>query len=409
MRNNKETTKAEIYAKSINVKSKYMWADCLIVLFSTLLAISSVFIGLLPLYDDYLCYKNILALFALCCCIIIATIVIIKMTILEKERKTIIVKEQYYKKRDLIASQVFSSIQNLQGDKVRLIFRHTYGCVHEWEPMNYRNNVLIYDVHEQIRSILVRIKDVIIQTKPEVFDNDNVRVDLIYCYPSEPESDPTEETKKDSSSKEIKVGDNNDSITGIWKIITSRDSSGTIHSLHELIQNPDSFFNLVYKRGYVFKNDKYAKTSSDLICNYIDEKKDREYTGFDGLGNVPMQGSAVGVCIEVRNDDPEAPLVVAILTINTYGYKLYDEEQDWFITENEYQGIFKDVLVKNFKSVLATELSQMYIRHAIRENAMCPITGRFFDKKNNNCHSSKCNPSTCSSLKKEVKSSIGID
>lgn len=363
---------------------------------------------------------------------LLLTLAVVKLWTIKKEKEKIRLG-QYYERRWQLASSVFSAIQDLNGDKVRLIFRHTYGCVSEWEPINYHNNILVYDVHEQIRSILVRIKELIVHSNPNVFNNDNVRVDLVYCYPDitendnivdssavngdEPDGADDKEGKcykclasqidgRNGSSKDkIKIGDDTHAIYGKWKVITSRDSSGAIHSMHDLIGNSKSFYRYVFDHGYAFMNDKGDENNP---IYYLKEKKDIEYmNNEDGK----LHGSISGVLIEVRNDDPESPLVSAILTINTYGSSLYDSNRDETITQKEYEHIFKEIVVDNFRSVIATELSQMYIRHALREGIMCPITGVTINNINKNSipHSiASCNPGKCDPLKKMLSHNMGI-
>ena len=43
--------------------------------------------------------------------------------------------------------------------KTRSILQLTYGRVPEWRPFNFRKNVLVYDIHEQLRTLLVEIRD----------------------------------------------------------------------------------------------------------------------------------------------------------------------------------------------------------------------------------------------------------
>lgn len=55
--------------------------------------------------------------------------------------------------------------------------------VAEWNPINYDKNVLIYEVHDQIRSVLIGLKELIIEIT-EGLSSDQVFVDLMYCHPS---------------------------------------------------------------------------------------------------------------------------------------------------------------------------------------------------------------------------------
>ena len=66
---------------------------------------------------------------------------------------------------------MLDSIKQEVEAKVREIFRYTYDSVAEWNPINYRDNVIIYDIHEQLRSILISIEKVIININPERFND----------------------------------------------------------------------------------------------------------------------------------------------------------------------------------------------------------------------------------------------
>ena len=63
----------------------------------------------------------------------------------------------------------------------------------------------------------------------------------------------------------------------------------------------------------------------------------------------------------------------AMLTITTYGWNLLDKKS--LIKEAEYREIFKQNVLNGHKSLLESELAQMYIRHAIKDGNMCPYTG----------------------------------
>lgn len=423
----------EILAKTLELKWQLTKIDYLIVVLTALCVFFPAFLELLSIIIENNALKNVTIITYAVLASLLVVLAVVKLMTIKREKKKIRLG-QYYERRWQLASSVFSAIQDLNGDKVRLIFRHTYGCVSEWEPINYHNNILVYDVHEQIRSILVRIKELIVHSDPNVFNNDNVRVDLVYCYPDITENDNTMDGssavngdepdgagdkegkcykclasqiggRNGSSKDKIKIGDDPHAIYGKWKVITSRDSSGAIHSMHDLIGNSKSFYRYVFDHGYAFMNDKGDENNP---IYYLKEKKDIEYmNNEDGKSH----GSISGVLIEVRNDDPETTLVSAILTISTYGSTLYDSNRDETITQKEYEHIFKEIVIDNFRSVIATELSQMYIRHALREGVICPITGVTINNINKNSipHSiASCNPRECDPLKKMLSHNIGI-
>lgn len=51
--------------------------------------------------------------------------------------------------------------------KTRSILQLTYGRVPEWRPFNFRKNVLVYDIHEQLRTLLVEIRDSVLMLSGE--------------------------------------------------------------------------------------------------------------------------------------------------------------------------------------------------------------------------------------------------
>lgn len=77
--------------------------------------------------------------------------------------------------------------------------------------------------------------------------------------------------------------------------------------------------------------------------------------------------------INVKNDEPENVLVKAMITIATYGRKL--NEKGDTTNEKDYKELFKKNVLNGYKYLLESELSQMYIRHMIREGGMCPRYG----------------------------------
>ena len=60
-------------------------------------------------------------------------------------------------------------------------------------------NQLVYDVHEQIRNILKSLQNIVINIDPERFNDKNVSVDLVCCYPEEVERDSEIPMKRPSS------------------------------------------------------------------------------------------------------------------------------------------------------------------------------------------------------------------
>lgn len=288
---------------------------------------------------------------------------------------------------DRIDKAVFASLNSANAAKVRSTLRFTYGNVHDWNPINYRKNVLVYDVHEHIRTILLNLRDVIIQTSPERLHEDNVTVDLIWCYPKEkgysgylPYIDESGKNKKP------------------WKLISTGDKSASAHSIQEWVASKDSFYAAVIQKGYLCSDKK------DLVGQYHVDTKDKEYNP----DIQALSGSIAGVVIDVKNDEPSRVLVRAILTVNTFGTNFYDADSFPGVSKAEYEEILKRRIITVYKSLLASELVQMYIRHSIREDGRCPITGSLPDEgkndEDNNCSTDKCNRKNCKRLLEELKS-----
>ena len=104
--------------------------------------------------------------------------------------------------------------------------------------------------------------------------------------------------------------------------------------------------------------------------HYIWTSKDREYN---------RVGSIVGDVIELRNDDPEATFVRAYLTISTYGRRLVEEEKDE-LDLNTFQRIFRENVINYYKTIIESELAQMFIRHGVREGFINRQNGRLYLK-----------------------------
>ena len=333
---------------------------------------------------------------------------------------------QYYaeRKKNQILNFVFQSLHDANSGKIRKALRITYGSVPEWNPMNYELNWLVYDVHDQIRSILINLKKVIINIAPDRFSDKNVSVDLVWCYPEDMEdSDLPLKPKNESGEKTAKKQN------GKWKLISSGDLSGNRTRILDYLAEPVSFYTLLACFGSWFANNKYADllTESEknvfrsYLCKrgirldddslnkinsgkmFIENVKDFENTIIKGKTG-EYDGSVAGSMICVRNDNPEHVLVKAILTINTYGERIhipissegvqkskrlgtiktrkqveaktedniYDENG---LTECDYQELFLKQIIQTYSTLIASELSQMYIRHILREKRIDSSTG----------------------------------
>ena len=332
---------------------------------------------------------------AIACVLLFASLliaIILKIRNIKKRKNAF--SYEMAKTTEVIDKAVFASLNSANAAKVRSTLRFTYGNVHDWNPINYRKNVLVYDVHEHIRTILLNLRDVIIQTSPERLHEDNVTVDLIWCYPKEkgysgylPYIDESGKNKKP------------------WKLISTGDKSASAHSIQEWVASKDSFYAAVIQKGYLCSDKK------DLVGQYHVDTKDKEYNP----DIQALSGSIAGVVIDVKNDEPSRVLVRAILTVNTFGTNFYDADSFNGVSKAEYEEILKRRIITVYKSLLASELVQMYIRHSIREDGRCPITGSLphesEDEKTRSkgsCSPGKCNPRDCSRLKSELDSFGGL-
>ena len=252
-------------------------------------------------------------------------------------------------RQEALSKATLLAQQKSNEAKTRNILQLTYGRVPEWRPFNFRKNVLVYDIHEQLRTLLVEIRDSVLALSDET-DSDKATVDLVYCYPDDTYSGRLPEPSPHYG---------NEQPENAWRLITSGDASCINYTLHDFLRSNESFFFRLDQENFVFINDK--KTVSRY---YIPSGKDQEY---DGVGSI------VGMTINIKNDAPESVLVKAMLTITTYGWNLLDKKS--LIKEEEYREIFKQNVLDGHKSLLESELAQMYIRHAIKDGNMCPYTG----------------------------------
>lgn len=217
-------------------------------------------------------------------------------------------------RQEALSKATLLAQQKSNEAKTRNILQLTYGRVPEWRPFNFRKNVLVYDIHEQLRTLLVEIRDSVLMLSGET-DSDKVTVDLVYCYPDDTYSGRLPEPS-------LHYG--NEEPENAWRLITSGDASCINYTLHDFLRSNESFFFRLDQENFVFINDK--KTVSRY---YIPSGKDQEY---DGVGSI------VGMTINIKNDAPESVLVKAMLTITTYGWNLLDKKS--LIKEAEYREIF---------------------------------------------------------------------
>lgn len=289
------------------------------------------------------------------------------------------------------------ALEHIEEAKKKYVLQSTYGNVPEWRPTDYTRNVLVYDVHEQIRTMLFSLRN-LIMSQTDGLTEDQITVDFVYCYPDFTDSNgytgslpyPSSESADDHKGEKAEetspccpitsaihsfgsksrkfFNRNRDKDSGNeakstsnypWRLITSGNHS-LGGSIKTYLGRENSFFYHVSEKGFVFCNDKRRL----LYDHYAPSCKDKIYKN---------QGSIIGLMFELRNDAPEAVFVRGILTITTYGKKLHDQQS---VPLDEYKRIFKEKILNSFESALYSELVQMYIRHAIRDGDMCPKTGR---------------------------------
>lgn len=264
----------------------------------------------------------------------------------KKEYKKIVAIEE-------MLSRSMQEIKNSNFSKTRCILQSIYGTMPKCHPFNYEENVLVYAVHEQIRTILIGIKSVILNTT-EGLSDDQITVDLAYCYPSN-------EHRHSNAESSVSAGGTS-KVSRDWKTISSGDRSHMGLYMHDLLECTNSFYSYLDEVSYAFENSKLV---CEKNCHYIKTKKDSEY---------PDDGSIVGITIDLKKDYPEEILIKGFLTITTYGKKLYTPND--IMTEEEYKYSFKRSIIDNYKVLLESEFAQMYIRHMIKTGQMDRYNGR---------------------------------
>ena len=157
--------------------------------------------------------------------------------------------------------------QRANAYKTRHVLQITYGSVPEWHPFDFYQNVLPYDVHEQIRTILLELKNAILSITPEL-DTDAVTVDLVYCYPN-----------KDNEYGKIPADKDK---TDDWRLITSGDGSPINYKVHDFLSNEESFYSYLNQNNYVF----FTLNSKE---DYL-EKKSCTTLSLEKTGNTGRQG-----------------------------------------------------------------------------------------------------------------------
>lgn len=293
----------------------------------------------------------------------------------------------YYSESKKISDALLTAVKRTGYAKTTSILRSTYGTVPNWHPIDYCKNVLVYDVHEHLREICVKMKELIVDLNPQEFNDDMVTVDIAFEYPSDAEfinnkiSQLSKETEdadcnrgcKDTSddcnieclTEKLNKRNNHEKSSEKCKVITSGDRTFSNGKLHRYLDDENSFYQYLNTHGYSFCNDKSKLADKN---HYIWSSKDYEY------GRV---GSIVGTIIELKNDNPEKVFVRVYLTITTYGRTLVNEED--ILDEEKFEKLFKETVINCYKTIIETELAQMFIRHGINNCFVNRHTGKLSD------------------------------
>lgn len=267
----------------------------------------------------------------------------------------------YYEQSKKISTALLASIKRTDFDKTCSILQSTYGHVPYWNPINYCRNVLVYDIHQHLRNICIRLKELIISLAPDEFNDDTVTVDIAFTYPSDSRMEKT-----GGDANQCAIADEVEpdlTERSEWKIITSGDHTSSDNSLHNFLdEESTSFYNYLKKEYYAFYNNKKTAASQN---HYIWSKKDEEYERI---------GSVVGKVIELKNDMPEITYVRVLLTITTYGRRLVEDTDP--LDVEKFKHLFTETVMNNYKSLIEAELAQMFIRHGIRDKYIDRRTGK---------------------------------
>ena len=294
----------------------------------------------------------------------------------------------YYSESKKISDALLTAVKRTGYAKTTSILRSTYGTVPNWHPIDYCKNVLVYDVHEHLREICVKMKELIVDLNPQEFNDDMVTVDIAFEYPSDVEfinnkigqlnkaedeaicSRDCMNTLDDCTivclTEKLNRKNNCKKSSEKCKVITSGDRTFSNGKLHRYLDDENSFYQYLNTHGYSFCNDKSKLADKN---HYIWSSKDYEY------GRI---GSIVGTIIELKNDNPEKVFVRVYLTITTYGRMLVNDED--ILDEEKFERLFKETVINCYKTIIETELAQMFIRHGINNCFINRHTGELVGK-----------------------------
>ncbi len=87
--------------------------------------------------------------------------------------------------------------------------------------------------------------------------------------------------------------------------------------------------------------------------------------------------SACTGVVDLKNDNPEKVFVRVFLTITTYGRKFVEKTD--LLDEKTFKKLFKETVINSFKTIIETELAQMFIRHGINNYFIDRHSGKICD------------------------------
>ena len=289
-----------------------------------------------------------------------------------------------------LSMSTFLALQDANRNKTDEIMRYTYGQVHKWSHINYYTNMLMYDIHDQIRQILNSLRDLIINyDEAGRFNKDNVVVDLLYSYEDFCFGELYDPDIKESI-RLISSGDND--CGPVVKELLYDNESQTFYKLlidgisEDDGNNKDSGTSCSTQKqrsydrseGYLFFNDKMRSVFNNTLQPYSPTTKDKIYSNIanggirDDKKDYPVTGSIIGLVFYVKNDQPNQVGIKAVLTINTYGHRIIDNNE---IDENAFEEGFYQKVLCSYRSLLVSELSQLYIRHQVKQGVRNPFKG----------------------------------
>lgn len=286
----------------------------------------------------------------------------------------------YYVESKRITTALLTAAKRTDFAKTCSILQATYNNVNKWHPIDYCQNILVYDVHQHIRDLCIQLKELFVSLMPDELTDDMVTVDLVYEYPSEKEFEKPELVEdycivnnqtKDTDDDKLPVKESELNQIS-WRVITSGDHTSSSVNLHLYLDASNSFYNHLRNQGYVFGNDKKELEKEN---HYIWSTKDREHF---------CNGSIVGVVVELKNDTPEIVFIRAYLTITTYGRKLVEEGDTLNVIQ--FEKLLKETVINIYKTRIESEFAQMFVRHGIREGYINRHTGKINTNQKKNKH-----------------------